>query len=234
MVQSEIKKRRPIRRQLNNNSPFAAKIICGSCDGYYGSKVWHSNSKYRNTLWQCNRKYDGGEVCAAPHIREEELKSAFIRAFNQILGNKERYIAQFEEWLPLLADTSELDRQRDEAQEACAAIMESMLQYMDENAKQVQNQAEYERRFQKMGAEYKTKERKVAKLKDAILEQKARKEKINGFLGELRKAESILTDFDESLWHSTIEAVKVHPDKSMTFVFRDGSEVLITPAAGEK
>ena len=45
LVQSEIKWRQPIRRQLNNNSPFAAKIICGECGGYYGSKVWHSNSK---------------------------------------------------------------------------------------------------------------------------------------------------------------------------------------------
>lgn len=31
LVQGELRRRSAIRRQLNNNSPFAAKIICGEC-----------------------------------------------------------------------------------------------------------------------------------------------------------------------------------------------------------
>jgi DNA invertase Pin-like site-specific DNA recombinase len=110
LVQNELKKRQPNRRQLNSNSPFAAKLICSECGGYYGSKVWHSNSKYRNQLWQCNRKYADERLCETPHIREDELKPAFVQAVNQILGNRDRYITQFEELLPLLADTSVLEK----------------------------------------------------------------------------------------------------------------------------
>ena len=46
LVQQEIERRRPNRRQLHRCSPFSAKIICGCCGGFYGRKVWHSGSKY--------------------------------------------------------------------------------------------------------------------------------------------------------------------------------------------
>ena len=70
LVQQEIERRRPKRRQLYKNSPFAAKIICAECGGFYGRKVWHSNSeKYRKSIWQCNHKYGNKEnVCTTPNL----------------------------------------------------------------------------------------------------------------------------------------------------------------------
>ena len=35
---------------------FSSKIKCGECGCWYGSKVWHSNSKYRKVIWRCNHK----------------------------------------------------------------------------------------------------------------------------------------------------------------------------------
>ncbi len=225
LVQHELKKQRPHRRQLNNNSPFATKLICDRCGGYYGSKVWHSTSRYRNYLWRCNQKYTGDAVCDTPHIRENELKIAFVQAFNQLLGDKERYIAQFEELLPLLADTTNLENKQKAAQDICDTITGRMRCHMEENARQVQDQAEYERHFQEMRDEYKNAEKQVEQFQDEILEQKARKEKICRFLNHLRQTENIVTDFDEDLWNATVESVKVHTDKSLTFVFRDGTEI---------
>jgi hypothetical protein len=225
LVQSEIKKRQAIRRQLNNDSPFAAKIICGECGGYYGSKVWHSTSKYRYTGWRCNRKYAGAAPCNTPRIRDEELKTAFVEAFNQILGNKSHYISQFEELLPLLADTSELEQALSEAQNAYDASVGRMRRYVEENARRVQDQEEYGRRFNEMDTECKTAEKLVREIKDKILEQTIRKEKIRRFLDELRRAGDIVSEFDEGLWQAVVESVTVHSDKSLTFLFRDGTEL---------
>jgi DNA invertase Pin-like site-specific DNA recombinase len=229
LVQSEIKKRRSIRRQLNNNSPFAAKIICGECGGFYGSKVWHSNDRYCNRVWRCNRKYQDGVNCTTPHIREKELKAAFLWAFNRILGDKERYIARFEELLPLLADTSASECDLKAAQEAHDAAVGRMRRYMDENTRQVQDQEEYERRFREMGDECKTAEELVIKIKDEISEQRTRKEKIRRSLNEMRRTGAIVTEFDEDLWRATVESVTVKPDKSWVFVFRDGTQIPVKP-----
>ena len=40
--------------------------------------------------------------CNTPYIRESEIRAAFLKAFNEILGDKGLYIDQFEKMLPLL------------------------------------------------------------------------------------------------------------------------------------
>ncbi len=44
LVQSEIKRRSKHQRQISNNSPFTAKIICPDCGGFYGHKVHHGRN----------------------------------------------------------------------------------------------------------------------------------------------------------------------------------------------
>ncbi|MCL1976226.1 MAG: recombinase family protein [Firmicutes bacterium] len=229
LVQSEIKKRQPNRRQLNNNSPFAAKIICGECGGYYGSKVWHSTSKYQYKGWRCNRKYADDVRCNTPRIREEELKVAFIQAFNQILGDKNRYIDQFEELLPLLADSSALETKLEEAQTACDAAVGRMRRYVEENTRQIQNQEEYKRHFCELDDECKATGKFVADIKGEILERGIRREKIRRYLDELRQVGDIVTEFDEGLWQTMVESVTINTDKSLIFIFMDGTEIPVKP-----
>ncbi|MFV0485392.1 MAG: recombinase family protein [Candidatus Saccharimonadales bacterium] len=225
LVQSEIKRRKPLRRQLNSNSSFAAKIVCGHCGGFYGSKVWNSTSKYRSHIWRCNRKYADDSRCGTSHIREEEIKSAFVTAFNQVLGDKRRYIAELEELLPLLVDTSALEVKLAEAEVVRDAAIGRMRRYVDENTRQVQDQGEFERRFREMGNECSAAKKVIEDIKDKILEQSTRKEKIRLYLDELSLAGDIVTEFAEDLWQATVESVTVQADKSLTFKFRDGSEV---------
>lgn len=50
IVQHEMNRRKAIG-YTSRTSCFSSKIICGECGGFYGSKVWHSTSKYRRTIW---------------------------------------------------------------------------------------------------------------------------------------------------------------------------------------
>lgn len=53
----------PSKNYTSSVSIFSSKIRCGDCGGFYGSKVWHSNDKYRKVIWQCNHKFKRkGEV----------------------------------------------------------------------------------------------------------------------------------------------------------------------------
>ena len=53
-VQNEIARRKEIGRSYSGNALFSAKIVCAECGHYFGAKVWHSTSKYRRVIWQCN------------------------------------------------------------------------------------------------------------------------------------------------------------------------------------
>lgn len=83
------------------NDVFSSKIVCGACGGFFRPKTWHSNSKYKRTIWRCNNKYKNKEPCKTPHLYEEEIKKAFIDSVNKLVVNKGNII----EDLKLLEDT---------------------------------------------------------------------------------------------------------------------------------
>lgn len=87
-VQLELARRKNGTRRTQCNSPFAGKIICGDCGEIFGSKVWHSTSKYRRTIWRCNAKYEAGKHCGTPHLYEDDLKQHFITALSQLLTDR--------------------------------------------------------------------------------------------------------------------------------------------------
>ena len=200
LVQKEIEQRRPNRRQLYKSSPFASKIICGDCGGFYGRKVWHSGTKYRSHIWRCNRKYQHDVPCSTPKLLESEIEDAFIIAFNQVLGDKEQYIARFEELLPLLADNSVLTDELNLLEEKHGVLMDQQRSYMHENTHIVQDQAEYNRRFTEMDEECKAVEDQIAIIKKQILENTGRKELIRRCLEQLKLHSDLVTEFDASLW----------------------------------
>ncbi|WAG66490.1 recombinase family protein [Clostridium estertheticum] len=47
LVQHEFKKRKNVKGYKTGGGCFSGKIVCGECGSFYGSKVWHSNSKNR-------------------------------------------------------------------------------------------------------------------------------------------------------------------------------------------
>ncbi|WP_438839131.1 zinc ribbon domain-containing protein [Streptococcus pluranimalium] len=54
---------------------FSSKLVCGDCGHFFGSKVWHSTSKYRRVIYRCNEKYNREAKCSTPHVTEDEVKS---------------------------------------------------------------------------------------------------------------------------------------------------------------
>lgn len=225
LVQNEIKRRQPNRRHLHKSSPFTAKIICGDCGGFYGKKVWHSGTKYRSHIWRCNQKYSHEPPCLTPNLRETEIKDAFVVAFNELLGDKEHYIAHFEELLPLLVDTSGLEKQLNDLTAQHVKMLDDLRSYMEENTRQVQDQAEYNRKFSEMSSACTELESQSTKVKEDILAQQGRKEQIRRCLNELRRCGDILEEFNLDLWNVTVESATISSDGMFTIRFRDETEV---------
>ena len=63
-VQAEFTRRKKLGRKYSGSTMFSAKLVCGDCGHFFGSKVWHSTSKYRRVIWQCNNKFKGEHFCS--------------------------------------------------------------------------------------------------------------------------------------------------------------------------
>jgi len=226
MVQHELSQRKDNRGYKASDSPFSGKVICGECGGTYGSKVWHSTSKYRRTVWQCNHKYKG-KKCSTPHLYETALQKAFVEAFNQLIENKDEVLQDYEAVILTLTDTSSLEKRQAELKSEYDIVTELMRKSVEENARTVLDQNEYNQRYTALMERYEAAQTGIADINDKMLERTAKREKITRFLDDMKRHDKLLMEFDEKLWLTTVDSVTVHSESEMEVTFKDGSEVTV-------
>jgi len=225
LVQGEMKKRKEANRHYSGKDCFSSRIVCGECGGYYGSKVWHSTSKYRRVIWQCNHKFQGNERCATPHLYEDAIKQAFMDAFNSLVENREAVISGYDTVLKALGDTTELDTNAEKLRSEIAVIAEYIRWHVEENAHEAIDQNSYQQQYEYQAAKYETLKAKL----DEIDTQKSNCittcENIHRFIETLTQNEKVLPEFNENVWFATIDKVAVYNNSNLTFHFKDGTEL---------
>ena len=235
LVQQEIIKRKASGKASAAHT-FSGKIFCGDCGGGYGSKVWHSNSKYRREVWACNGKHYGAgsscgrEKCQTPRLTDAEIQAAFIAAFNGVINHKAEILSAYREICGVLTDTAAIDAGRRELQQECDVVMEMLRKCIDENAHTPLNQDEYRQRYEGYTVRFETARNKLAGLDAERLERIAKRTNITRFMETLEQRDGLITAFDEELWYITVENVKVYDDKRLVFTFKNGTTAEV-PAA---
>lgn len=225
LVQYEFEKRRTAKGIRTSRYCFSGKIVCGECGSFYGSKVWHSTSKYRRVIWQCNSKFKNEEKCTTPHIYEDKLKQAFVEAFNSILKNKDEILQGYEAIIKALTDTSKLDKESAKLQGEIEIVTEMLRKCVEENAHSALNQEEYEERYNVLAERYENIKTGLEGINEKRLERRAKQESILFFIKELEQSKGLIKEFDEELWLGTVEKVRVNSEARVTFIFKDGMEI---------
>ena len=223
-VQEEIRRRKEIGN-IASGSCFSGRIICGDCGSVYGSKVWHSTSKYRRTVWQCNGKFKGAEKCSTPHLYEKDIKRAFVDFANSLITDRDSLLQGLREVLAAITDNADLERERGALQDECEVLIELMRKMVQENARVTQDQGEYNARYSSLTERYDGVRKRLAELGDLIASRNAKRSEIEGFLKLLEDRERLLTEFDESLWLGIIHQMRVDSDGRFTFLLKDGHEM---------
>lgn len=222
LVQNELEKRNPANNRHSGVHIFSGKIKCGSCGSWYGSKVWHSNSKYRRTVWQCNRKFNGQQKCSTPHLDEDTIKELFVKATNKLLEDKDEIIANFESMKDVLFDTGPLETKQVELQNEMEIVTELIQQCINENANVALDQGEYQRRYDGLVQRFDTTKEDLEKISGQIKEKVISRQTMAAFLAELKNQDELLTDFDPLLWHSLVDCVTVLDKENVQITFKNG------------
>ena len=225
MVQAEVVRRKMLGKAYSSSNLFASKLVCACCGGYFGPKVWHSTSKYRRIIWQCNHKFQNGERCKTPHLYEEVIKQKFITVCGMVDEIKDDFIDSCREAAEVLCDCTKLDRQIELAINRCNEITETMQAFIRENAAHAQDQKLYDKKFVEYEEKSKVASDELHKLREKKAEQISRKELLDGMIREIEENDLTVTEFDEKLWRLMVESVVVDENGKMTFKFRNEMEI---------
>lgn len=224
-VQDEFRRRKGLGRSYSGNGVYASKLVCADCGALYGSKVWHSTDKYRRVIWQCNSKYKGDKRCTTPHLDEEDIKTRFVKAYNEVYDDRESIISDCKTAKAFLADTSGITAAMTEAAAEAEIAGRLIDELIAENATTAQDQEEYNARFNSLNDRYNEALNRYTELEREKARKEAQGKAIDKFITGLRKRTETITQFDESLWLACIENVLVSSDGVMVFRFHGGTEV---------
>lgn len=227
LVQEELSKRNGKGKRYSGCSIFSSKIVCGECGGYYGSKVWHSNDKYRRIVWRCNHKYEGGGKCETPHLTEDEIKEKFIRALKIVLDEKDEVIRNLQLLRETVSDTSVLEKQLEEAAEEVNILADMVHNVISENARYALDQDAYTERFNSLMGRYEAQKQKCQEIEERIATIRTNDKLMEGFIGTLADMDGAVTEFSDNLWGSLVDHITVFKDKSVTFTFKGGKETRV-------
>ena len=72
-------------------------------------------------IYRCDRKYNG-EKCQTPHVTEDEVKAAFVSAYNQLVTEKKEIIANAEIIRKTLCVTDALQEKRASWRKRCRCL----------------------------------------------------------------------------------------------------------------
>ncbi len=226
-VQKQMAVRHPGKNRHSCVSIFSSKIKCGDCGGWYGSKVWHSNDKYRKVVWQCNHKFDGGEKCATPHLDEERIKELFLKAANILCAEKDEVMAGFEAVKDTVFATAALEDEKAGLQEEMNVVAGLIQQCINENARVALDQTEYQAKYNALADRFEKAKGRLEAVSMEITEKQARREMAEQCLAEIAKQEGVVSEFDEDLWYALVDHATVHGKDDVRFTFKDGTEIKV-------
>lgn len=177
---------------------FSSKLVCGDCGHFFGSKVWHSTSKYRRVIYQCNEKYKGISKCSTPHVTEEEVIQWFISAVNQVLDNRIEVIDNLYVLLSI-GNLEVIDEQIKVLETEAEVVSQLVANLVSENAIIRQDQDKYLKKYNQLTSKYEGIVQDIESLELQRMQKSKRNKELQDFIGTLEKLGKVLTDFDELL-----------------------------------
>ena len=228
LVQEEMERRRKMDARYSSASIFSSKIKCSECGNWYGSKVWHSQDKYRRVIFQCNRKFKNDKKCQTPHLTEDEIKEAFVKAVNAVIPEKDELIANTKVMMRTVCDTTELEVEQSRLLTEMEAVAEMVKRIVAENKAAAIDQGEYQMRRNELVARYESAKEGYGRASDEISERQRKRKVYMRFIGGLQRLDGFCKGFDEELWTALLDHATVYTKDDIRFTFKVGDEVKVT------
>ena len=200
---------------------FSSKLVCGDCGHYFGSKVWHSTSKYRRVIYQCNEKYKGEKKCTTPHVTEDEIKDWFVSAINKVISNKDEIISNLETLLEI-SGTADLEQRMKELETEVEVVSQMISKLVTDNAVMSQNQDVYQEKYRNLVDRYDALIVELESVEKEHLDKAKRNKELQAFLKTLKSQECLVTEFDDLLWETAVERIIIKENRNIEFIFKNG------------
>ena len=143
----------------------------------------------------------------------------------EAMTDKQRIINGTKEVIDLLSDTNEIEKRINDATaeiEIIAGLVEKLVQ---ENASKIQDQDDYETRYQALAERYDKAKDELEKANGELLQKKARQKNLEAIVTKMEELDTVLLEWSDEIWLMLIEEAVAHENGTLTFKFKNGYNI---------
>ena len=124
-----------------------------------------------------------------------------------------------------ISDTSAIETELAELLREIEVITELSRKAIYENARNAQNQSDFKERNDGYLERHRKATERIAELEAEKRERIAKGITLDRFITDIEKRPRVFTEWDEALWLAVVDKATVATDRTMTFTFRNGSQI---------
>lgn len=234
-VQAELKKRKQGKKMVIRKRIYSAKVVCSCCGAYFGSQVWHSTDPaHRKRMYRCNQIYKNPIKCTTPSMSEEHMQTAFLRALNTFVEDKQEVLANLELAKAALGDTEQLNNKLLKLNKEQAKLVDEIQAVVNASGRMYADRAKHITKYNALTEMYKKMQEEAKALEEELATKVIKKHALQMTIDELSKIEGAITEFDEALWGALLDHMTVYTREKIVVTFRGGLEVEVSGVVKKK
>lgn len=197
------------KRSFSSSHVFANIVICGNCGEIYRRVHWNNRGK-KSIIWRCvSRLENTGQYCDARTISEPELEQICIKAFSEILKDKDSFLIILRENIEKVVMSGNDSK--------LTTIENRLIELQAELLKLANSRSDYEDVADEI--------HRLREEKQMLLVENANKDDLKKRISDmdafLDEHPSAIVQYDEQLARRLFDKVTVH-ENSVTIEFKSG------------
>ncbi len=217
VVRDSKKKKNTYRKNI-----FSQKLVCAECGGLYTKTTWKS-TKGKRQVFICYNRYRGTHsMCSTPHLMEEEIVPAFLKALNKALKDKDKVIQKAKMFIRDCQDTTALEKERDELREKIGEIVKTI----SGNTTVVLDRFQYKAENEELYRQHEAINARYGEVLEELRQSKSDVATGEEFLRYFAEMSGPIKKFNELYWDKLLDRIIVDKGKKLTVVFVGGYRVI--------
>ena len=219
------------REKFSRQYAFSCLLECGFCGANLSRRRWHSNSKYKKTIWQCVKATkDGKRFCPdSKGIPEQVIEEAFVESYRMLCRDNKDVLEEFLKRTEKALGENSVEDQLNKLQKKIDNLSYKRKKLLDNYLSGIVEQDIYEETDVSLKTDLSNAKAKVEYFQQQADEESSLQKRIADFKKALSHNE-VLEEFDRGIFESIIEKVIVggydengekDPYK-ITFIYKTG------------
>ena len=178
--------------------------------------IYIDGKEVRKVLWERGNTVD-----------TETVQRLFIKAYNQMMGNRKQIIEDCEIMRKKLTDFKSLDADIERQLEETQVVAELVKAAVKDNASTAQSQKAYLEKYEVLTQRYETAVAELDRLQNLRSIRSQKDKAMALYIRTLKKQPTVLSEWNDTLWTVMVEKAIVHRNGEITFVFYNGTKVRV-------